>query len=99
MSITTAASAIRPRTTRTVLRSDEFTCPSCVGKIEKRLRRMPGVITATVHFSTGRVEVEHDSSQAAVADLVTAIGEAGYHARRSDGGGRHDDSPRRVHAP
>jgi copper chaperone CopZ len=82
MSIT-AASATRPETTRTVLRSDEFTCPSCVGKIQKRLRRMAGVVTATVHFSTGRVEVEHDPSQVAVADLVAAIGEAGYHARPS----------------
>ena len=82
MSIT-AASATRPETTRTVLRSDEFTCPSCVGKIQKRLRRMAGVVTATVHFSTGRVEVEHDPSQVAVADLVAAIGEAGYRARPS----------------
>jgi len=82
-STSTTASAIRPRTTRTVLRSDEFTCPSCVGKIEKRLRRMPGVARATVHFSTGRVEVEHDPSQVAVAALVAAIGEAGYHVRPS----------------
>lgn len=83
MSITTTASATRPETTRTVLRSDEFTCPSCVGKIEKRLRRMNGVATATVHFSTGRVEVGHDPSLVSVTDLVAAIGEAGYRARPS----------------
>jgi copper chaperone len=83
MSIITTASATRPETTRTVLRSDEFTCPSCVGKIQKRLRRTPGVVTATVHFSTGRVEVEHDPARVAVADLVAAIGEAGYRARPS----------------
>jgi copper chaperone CopZ len=83
MSITTTASATRPETIRTVLRSDEFTCPSCVGKIQKQLRRMTGVATATVHFSTGRVEVEHDPSLVSVTDLVAAIGEAGYRARPS----------------
>jgi copper chaperone CopZ len=83
MSTTTAASAIRPQTTRTVLRSDEFTCPSCVGKIEKRLRRLPGVARATVHFSTGRVEVEHDTSLVSVADLVAAIAGVGYGVRPS----------------
>ena len=47
-------------THRTLLRSDEFTCPSCVAKIEKRLTRTPGVVAAKVHFTTGRIEIEHD---------------------------------------
>jgi copper chaperone CopZ len=83
MSTTTAATATPPRTTRTVLRSDQFTCPSCVGKIQRRLRRVPGVARATVHFSTGRVEVEHDPSLASVADLVAAVAEVGYDVRPS----------------
>jgi copper chaperone len=65
------------QTSTTVLRSSEFTCPSCVRKIEKRLSRVPGVVSATVHFSTGRVEVRHDPS-VAVRDLVAAVADAGY---------------------
>ncbi len=64
----------------TVLRSDDFTCPSCVNKIEKRLTGVAGVERAAVHFSTGRIEVEHDESEATVDDLVRAVKSAGYNA-------------------
>lgn len=67
-------------TTRTVLRSSEFTCPSCVAKIERQLRRIPGVQTATVHFNTGRIEVDHDPRAVTVRDLVDAVARAGYRA-------------------
>lgn len=50
-------------TTRTtVLRSTEFTCPSCIRKVEKALYRLPGVYAATVHFNTGRIVIEHGPS-------------------------------------
>lgn len=65
----------------TVLRSDEFTCPSCVSKIEKKLTSVSGVSEATVHFNTGRIEVAHDPEQASVDTLVEAIEDAGYTAR------------------
>jgi copper chaperone CopZ len=73
-------STIAPTTSvrTTVLRSSDFTCPSCVGKIEKKLGQRPGVTSATVHFSTGRVVVEHDPSIVSVDDLVAAVAEVGY---------------------
>lgn len=70
-------------TVTTVLRSDDFTCPSCVAKIERALGRMAGVARATVHFTAGRVEVEHDPAQTSTADLVSEIRRAGYVARPS----------------
>lgn len=69
--------------TRTILRSDEFSCPSCVTKIEKALAATPGVTSATVHFNTGRIEVEHDPAAAPVDALVGAVRQAGYQARPS----------------
>lgn len=66
---------------KTILRSDEFTCPSCVSKIEKKLRTVPGVSEATVHFNTGRIEIAHDPEEASVDALVAAIKDAGYTAR------------------
>ncbi|MCO5316251.1 MAG: heavy-metal-associated domain-containing protein [Solirubrobacterales bacterium] len=65
---------------RTVLRSDEFTCPSCVAKIENKLNRLDGVEEAKVHFATGRIEVGHDRTKTSVEDLVGAVKEAGYKA-------------------
>ena len=65
----------------TVLRSDEFSCPSCVVKIEKALAATPGVTSAKVHFNTGRIEVAHDPASAPVKTLVSVVKSAGYGAR------------------
>ena len=65
---------------KTILRSDEFSCPSCVAKIEKVLAATPGVESARVHFNTGRIEVEHDAT-ASVEALVAAVRSAGYEAK------------------
>lgn len=65
---------------KTILRS-ELTCPSCIVRIEKQLQQTPGVQKATVHFSTGRIEVAHDGTPA--DDLVAAVRKAGYEARVS----------------
>ncbi len=66
---------------KTILRSQELTCPSCVAKIEKALRAVRGVESATVHFNTGRIEVEHDPATAGSQALVDAVRSAGYDAR------------------
>jgi copper chaperone len=66
---------------KTLLRSQELTCPSCVAKIEKALKAVPGVQEAKVHFNTGRIEVEHDPHQAGEDRLVNAVKSAGYEAR------------------
>ncbi|NLF92021.1 MAG: heavy-metal-associated domain-containing protein, partial [Corynebacterium marinum] len=44
---------------KTTLRSDEFSCPSCVAKIETKLNGLDGVESAEVKFSSGRILVEH----------------------------------------
>lgn len=67
----------------TTLRSDEFTCPSCVSKIETKLNGLEGVDNAEVKFSSGRILVSHDPEQASVKDLVNAVKEVGYTAKPS----------------
>ena len=42
---------------KTVLRSQELSCPSCVAKIEKALNGVEGVTSAKVFFNTGRIDV------------------------------------------
>ena len=68
-------------TTRTTLRAEGFSCPSCVGKIEKQVGRLDGVDAVQVHVGSGRVEVDHDPARAGVDDLVAAVARAGYTAR------------------
>jgi copper chaperone CopZ len=69
--------------TRTILRSEELSCPSCVPKIEKALLALPGVTKAKVKFSSGRIDVEHDPALSDVATLVDSIAKTGYAARPS----------------
>jgi len=69
--------------TRTVLRAEGFSCPSCVAKIEKQLSRVEGVENVKVHFASSRVEVVHDGSKVSPADLVDAMAKAGYRSKPS----------------
>src|SRR5690606_21529330 len=68
-------------TQKTILRSDELSCPSCVPKIEKALNALPGVAKAEVRFNTGKIEVEHDPAQSSVEALVEAVRGTGYEAQ------------------
>ncbi|MEO7126012.1 MAG: heavy metal-associated domain-containing protein [Nakamurella sp.] len=70
-----------PETSHTVLRAEGFSCPSCVAKIEKQVGRLNGITTVKVHFATSRIVVDHDPNLVTVADIVVAIGKAGYVAR------------------
>lgn len=69
--------------TKTTLRSNELSCPSCIAKIEKALKGIDGVEAAKVHFTTGRIEVQHDENRATTNDLIEAVRSAGYEARLS----------------
>jgi copper chaperone len=63
---------------KTILRSQDLSCPSCVAKIEKALQGKEGVSAAKVHFNTGRIEVEHDPAITPTADLVQTVRQIGY---------------------
>ncbi len=70
-------------TTRTVLRAEGFSCPSCVAKIEKQVRRLDGVERVRVQFASSRIEIDHDAGRVTVDQLVAAVAKAGYRAAPS----------------
>lgn len=70
-------------TTHTLLRAEGFSCPSCVTKIEKQVGRLDGVENVTVHFASGRVEIDHDATKTPVDDLIAAVDKAGYKSKAS----------------
>ncbi len=65
---------------KTTLRSNELSCPSCVAKIEKALQRLEGVESAKVHFTTGRIVVEHDPDKTPAEEVVKTVAATGYAA-------------------
>ena len=72
-----------PTVKTTTLRSDEFSCPSCVDKIETKLKGLDGVESAEVKFASGRVLVSHDPAKTPVRALVDAVAEVGFTVKPS----------------
>lgn len=66
--------------TLTTFRAQGFSCPSCVGKIEKQVGRMNGVKGVEVKFASGRVEVQHDPAVISADQIASTITKAGYPA-------------------
>ncbi len=78
--IESAGYAVREETTELAI--EEMTCASCVGRVEKALAQIPGVLSATVNLATERAQVRHLAGVVTVADLEAAVEKAGYKARR-----------------
>jgi Cu+-exporting ATPase len=55
-----------------------MTCASCVRRVERALRAVPGVQDATVNFATHQASVTHDASVATYDALAQAVRKAGY---------------------
>ena len=55
-----------------------MTCASCVLRVEKSLKKVPGVVNATVNLATERATVEFDPQQTGLQDFARAVESAGY---------------------
>jgi len=70
------------------LRIGGMTCASCVGRVEKALARLPGVLSASVNLATETAEVTWAGRTAGRAEmqaaLVAAVAKAGYEASDAD---------------
>jgi Cu+-exporting ATPase len=58
-----------------------MTCAACAARIERSLKKVPGVEAAAVNLATERGAVTYNPQQANVAALISAVEKAGYGAR------------------
>lgn len=65
------------------LRIEGMTCASCVGRVEKALAKVPGVLSASVNLATEKVRVRF-AGPATVLALQDAIAEAGYESSSAE---------------
>jgi len=72
---------------------DGMTCASCVARVEKALRRVPGVLLVEVNLATEQAQVTRLPASAANADLIAAARRAGYGAHEHHGGAETLASP------
>jgi Au+-exporting ATPase len=64
-----------------------MTCASCVGRVERALKAVPGVSEAVVNLATERASVKGSADE---ATLIAAIEEVGYEAKVIGTGARAD---------
>ena len=59
-----------------------MTCASCVRRVERALKKQPGVQEATVNLAMESASVRFDPSTTALGALLDSVADAGYDARR-----------------
>src|SRR4051812_45380149 len=98
----TATTATTPAPTGTAaevqLPIDGMTCASCVNRIERFLRKTPGVEEATVNLATEVATIRYLPAEAGRAELVAAVEAAGYDVRPERTAPADDDGMSLVRA-
>ncbi|HKP51224.1 MAG TPA: heavy metal translocating P-type ATPase [Chloroflexia bacterium] len=64
-----------------------MTCASCVARVERALKKVPGVKDASVNLATERATVQYDPMQAGITEMLAAVDKAGYGASPRAGEG------------
>ncbi len=59
-----------------------MTCASCVARVEKALKAVPGVIDASVNLATEKATVRFAGGGAIEGALTAAVEKAGYSVRQ-----------------
>jgi copper chaperone CopZ len=55
-----------------------MSCGGCASNVEKALKGVNGVTSATVNLKAGKAQVEYDSEKTNEKDLAKAVKNAGY---------------------
>ena len=83
------------RLSTTVLSIAEMTCASCVGRVERALLAVPGVLATEVNLATETATIRHLEGQPPASVLVDAASGAGYPARLAARADPEDRGPRK----
>ena len=75
-----------------------MTCASCVARVERALRRPPGVLKADVNLATEKATVTFVPGQVSRTDLVAAVKAAGYDVIDEPAAGAAGDTESAVDA-
>ncbi|HEX7892010.1 MAG TPA: heavy metal translocating P-type ATPase [Ramlibacter sp.] len=76
-----------------------MTCASCVNRVERALKKVPGVTDATVNLATESARVSFAPSEEMEAQIRRAVRNAGYEPRAPEQAGPQELSPWAGFAP
>lgn len=69
-----------PQEERADLSIQGMSCASCVGRVERALSAVPGVLSASVNLATERAQVRYAGGADVLASVIAAAEKAGYPA-------------------
>lgn len=64
---------------------DGMTCASCSAAVERAVKKLNGIKTASVNLTTNRAAVEYDPAKVKLSEIKAAIVDAGYTPRDIEG--------------
>ncbi len=64
-----------------------MTCASCVGRVERALAKLPGVLEARVNLASERALVRYVPASTGIAEFRRAVADAGYEVPEQAAGG------------
>ena len=79
----------------TTLKIKGMSCASCVGRVEKVLGKLEGVVEVDVNLATERAQVHYVPNSVQLEDLTAAVTRAGYEACALEEQEESDDSVER----
>jgi len=97
LALATLKKAGYPARTGTVtMHIESMTCASCVGRVDKALAVVPGVLEVNVNLASETATVTFLEGQVSPADLIKAATAAGYPARLKDASAPDDMGVRKA---
>ena len=87
-----------PVTAQASLSVEGMTCASCVGRVERALKKTAGVLDASVNLATERANVSYVPDGVSLGQLKAAVRGAGYEVREDTPGQDRADAEREARA-
>jgi len=77
------AMVIKNLTLSSTLQVTSMDCADCAAKVEKAVKRMPGVTSAQITFPLGKLQLDYDATQTGVKQVIDKIRALGYDAHET----------------
>ena len=61
-----------------------MTCANCVATVERNIKRLDGVRSASVNLASERASIEYDGSKLSQDEILASIQRAGYDVARGE---------------